>query len=503
MERLICMKNITKKFPGVVALENINFSVFEGEVHILLGENGAGKSTLMKILSGIYQPDSGEIEISGKIYQKLNPELSKSLKIAIINQELSVVEELSILENIFLGNLLTKTIFGLPVVDYKTMEEKAKDVMSILGLEKDPYTFVENLSISEKQLVEIAKALVLDANIIIMDEPTSSLTTDEVKKLFNVIRTLKERKKGIVYISHKMDELKIVGDRVTVLKDGKFVGTKNISEITVDSLIKMMVGREVNTFYQSDLEYDQNRKVLLEVKNLTRADNKVKDISFKLYEGEVLGFAGLVGAGRTELLEAIYGAAPIKTGEITYKGKTVNNKNTYTAIKNGFALLTENRRRTGFMDNFSIKENVTFEKNIKMSKFFGMIGRVNKNDDLICAEKGTKEFSVKCRDIEQNIVELSGGNQQKVIIAKWMAANQKIMMFDEPTKGIDISTKAEIYRIMKKLSNEGRGVLMVSSELPELFAVCDRIIVISDGRLKGVLNTKDASEEKIISLASN
>ncbi len=503
MNKIIAMKNITKKFPGVVALEDINFDVSEGEVHVLLGENGAGKSTLMKILSGIYTPTYGNIEVLGNTYSKLTPALSKKLGITIINQELSVIDELSIIENVFLGNIIVKRVFGIPVVDYKTMEEKTKEVMSILGLNKDPYTFVEKLSISEKQLVEIAKAIVLDSKVIIMDEPTSSLTNEEVDNLFKVIKGLKKEKKGIVYISHKMDELKVIGDRVTVLKDGKYIGTENISTIDVNSLIKMMVGRELKSFYRSQVR-DKNscKEKILDVKNITRVDGKVKDISFELYKGEILGFAGLVGSGRTELLEAIFGAKPIRSGQIYYKDKEVINKSTYDAIKNGFALLTENRRQTGYMNNFSIKENITFVQNIKNSRFKGMFGKFNDKKNVKLAEEEVSEFDIRCRDIEQNILELSGGNQQKVIIGKWMAANQNILMFDEPTKGIDVGTKSEIYKIMRKLSDAGKAVLMVSSELPELLAVCDRIIVFSEGSIKGILPSYEATEERIIELAS-
>ena len=503
MQPLVEMKKITKRFPGVTALNNISFTVLPKEVHILLGENGAGKSTLMKILSGAYEPTEGSIIISGKSYNRLNPKESTQLGISIIYQELSLVNELSILENVYIGKLLEKRVLGIKVIDYEEMKKRTKELLKRLGLKRKPSDKVSELSISEKQIVEIAKALAFNAKIIIMDEPTSSLTYDEVTRLFEVIRQLKAEGKGIVYISHKMDELKKIGDRVTVLKDGCFVGTRNTQEVEIKDMIKMMVGREVNNRYLSTKTREELRQnKIFEVKNLTRKDKKVIDVSFDIYEGEVLGFAGLVGAGRTELMEAIFGATPTSLGEIILKGKKINNKSAYKTIQQGIGLLTENRRETGFFHNFSIEQNTAFIKGIKKSTFGGIGGLINNKNDYQEAIKQKEQFDIKCRDVKQNITELSGGNQQKVIIGKWMASNAKMLIFDEPTKGIDIGTKSEIYRIMRQLANEGKVVIMVSSEMPELLAVCDRIVVFNQGKIKKIFDSEEATEERILSAAT-
>lgn len=503
MQPLVEMKGITKRFPGVTALDNISFSVLAGEVHILLGENGAGKSTLMKILSGAYEPTEGSIVIEGKSFNRLSPKESTGKGISIIYQELSIVNELSILENVYIGKLIEKKVFGFKVVDYNTMTKRTEELLKRLGLKRKPSDKVSDLSISEKQIVEIAKALAFNAKVIIMDEPTSSLTNEEVERLFQVIRQLKKEGKGIVYISHKMDELKKIGDRVTVLKDGRFVGTRIIEEVEIKDMIKMMVGREVTNRYLSTKTQEELRKnKIFEAKNITRKDKKVIDVSFDIYEGEVLGFAGLVGAGRTELMDAIFGTASTSSGEIILKGKKINNKNAYNTIKQGIGLLTENRRETGFFHNFSIEQNTVFIDSIKKSFFGGIGGLVNNKNDNAEALKQKKQFDIKCRDVKQNITELSGGNQQKVIIGKWMASNAKMLIFDEPTKGIDIGTKSEIYRIMRQLANEGKVVIMVSSEMPELLSVCDRIVVFNQGRIKTILNSSEATEEKILSAAA-
>ena len=504
MEKLVEMRHITKQFPGVVALRDINLDVYPGEVHVLMGENGAGKSTLMKILSGIYTPTEGEIYIGGQKYNHLTPAISQEQGISIIYQELSVIDELSIVENLFVGRLPVKKVLGIPVIDRKYMMEKAREIMKLVGLKKSPMTMVESLPISEKQLVEIAKALVWNTKVLIMDEPTSSLTMDETQNLFEIIRSLKKQEVGIVYISHKLDEIKQIGDRITVLKDGGHVATKMLSEVSgKEEIITMMVGRELKDKYQTlGRESSAQDEVLFKVENVSRADGKVKSVSFELRKNEVLGFAGLVGSGRTELMNVIFGAEKMQSGKVYLEGKELKIKDTYDAVKKGLAYLTESRRETGFFDNFEIWKNVAMEEALRTSKWSGTYGLINENAEKLEAQKYKDQLNIKATSIHQNITELSGGNQQKVIVGKWLAADAKIMIFDEPTRGIDIGAKSEIYKIMRELVEQGKGVMMVSSELPELLAVCDRIVVFNEGEIKAILDGKDATEELIMHAAT-
>lgn len=503
MSYLVEMKNISKSFSGIYALKDINFNLMPGEVHVLLGENGAGKSTLMKILSGIYEPTSGTIVLDNNEYKKLTPKESSSYGISIIYQELSVIDALSIEENIFVGKIPTKKSFGIPVVDYNYMRVKTKELLNRVGLKKDTATIVGELSISEKQQVEIAKALAVNSKVIIMDEPTSSLTAEETNNLFKIIRQLKAEKVGIVYISHKLKEIKEIGDRVTILKDGTYVGTREVKDVQVEDLVTMMVGRELKSKYLN-ASHDQQgtNEIIFEVKNITRKDNRVKDVSFNLKKGEILGFSGLIGAGRSELMNAIFGADKISSGEIYLYGKKIVVKNPYNAIKKGLALITENRRETGFFNNFEIAENISIVPFIKSSKLSGTWGLINKDNEIKYANEEKKALNIKCSSIHQNVAELSGGNQQKVIIGKWLAADSKIFIFDEPTKGIDVGAKSEIYTIMRKLADEGKGIIMVSSELPELLSVCDRIVVFKDGKIKTIFNSDEATEENIMLAAT-
>lgn len=504
MEPLIKMVGITKEFPGVRALDNISFDILPGEVHVLIGENGAGKSTLMKILSGVYTPTSGKIICNGHEYSSLNTKTSYDEGIAIVYQELSVINELSILENLFVGKLPTKKICGIPVVDYKLMNEKAKTVLEQVGLRHDPGTLVGDLAIPDKQLCEIAKALVSGAKVIVLDEPTTSLTTSEVENLHNLIRKLKSEGCGIVYISHKMSELHMIGDRITVLKDGGYVGTYPIEEITIDELVTLMVGREISGTYLADEGYDpESQPVIFEAKGITRADGTCRDISFQLHKGEILGFAGLVGAGRTETMEAIFGAVPKSAGQVFLNGKELHIKSPYSAIKQGLGMLTENRRETGFANNFSCKYNISLVPFIKTSSVGGIGGLLNSKDEQSWSEEQKDSLNIKCTSVDQMTVDLSGGNQQKVILGKWMAAESEVLIFDEPTKGIDVGSKSEIYRLMRRLANQGKGVLMISSEQTELLSVCDRIAVFRSGELRGVLSSAEATEEKIVKISTN
>ena len=500
MEYLVQMKDMTMKFPGVTALDKVSFDLKPGEVHVLLGENGAGKSTLVKMLSGINKPTSGEILIGGKSYTHLTPKDSVNNRIAIIYQELSVVNELSIAENLFVGKIPYKKVAGVRVVDHKYMQTEAKKYLDRIGLHKhQPDTLVQDISISEKQLVEIAKALAADAKIIIMDEPTSSLSIEETENLFKIVEQLKKEGIGIIYISHKLKEIKQIGDRVTVLKDGKYVGTRNVSEIEVKDMIPMMVGRELQDKYLSENKVSsESQEVVFSVKNLTRKDGTAKDISFELHKGEILGFAGLIGAGRSETMEGIFGAKPISSGEVYLQGKKLRIKNPYDALKQGIALVTENRRETGFFQNFEIWKEISVTYNLKRSKMGGMTGLTHEKQERAEAKKQVERLNTKCSGIDQMTVNLSGGNQQKVIIGKWLAVDSDVFIFDEPTKGIDVGAKSEIYGIMRKMAEEGKGVIMVSSELPELLSTCDRIIVFRDGEISGILTSEEATEEKIM-----
>jgi len=504
VECLVEMEGITKEFGGVKALDQVSFQLYSGEVHVLLGENGAGKSTLMKILSGVYEPTSGIIRVSGREFTRLTPRQSAEQRISIIYQELSLIDELSIAENLFIGKLPTRKRWGFPMVDFAAMQKKAAELLDKVGLNRSPKELVKQLSISEKQQVEIAKALAADARIIIMDEPTSSLTPEETRKLFAIIRQLKSEGAGIIYISHKLKELKEIGDRVTVLKDGKYVGTRHISEVTTDDLVFMMVGRELKEKYtQSQQASRKNQEVILKVENLTRKDRKVRNVSFELYKGEILGFTGLIGSGRTELMNAIYGSDPIETGRIWLFGQEVRIRNPYHAVKLGIGLLTENRREAGIFQNFEIWKNVSVAKLLKEAGLNGTWGLVNKKMEQAVTREQKSLLNIKFHSHDQNITELSGGNQQKVLVGKWLAADSRLLIFDEPTKGIDVGAKSEIYRILRRLADEGKGVLVVSSELPELLAICDRIIVFREGEITAVLTSEDATEEKIMLAATS
>lgn len=496
------MKDVKKQFPGVTALDGISFDIMPGEVHVLLGENGAGKSTLMKILSGVHKPTGGKITVGGKSFDSLTPKDARECGISVIYQELSVIDELSIQENLFVGNLPSKKFGPIETVDYSSVKRRAKQLLEKVGLKRDPETFVEELSISEKQQVEIAKALASDSRIIIMDEPTTSLTSSEVSHLFSVIRELKKDGAGIVFISHKLGEIMEIGDRVTVLKDGTLVGTREIAQVTQDDLVTMMVGRQISSSYQHENADFEKAETIFEVRNLSRKDGRVKDVSFRLRRGEILGFSGLVGSGRSEMMNCIFGAEPKMTGEIFLDGKKINTSTPYRAIKNGLAMVTENRRQTGFFHNFSIMKNISILPFVKRSSLGGIGGLISRRAEEKWAQEQRQSLNIKCYSTQQGITELSGGNQQKVILGKWLAADSKIIIFDEPTKGIDVGSKGEIYTLMRALADEGRGVLVVSSELPELLAVCDTIAVFKEGRTVAVFPRAQATEEKIIAAST-
>lgn len=501
MNPIVRMENITKRFPGVTALDNISFDILPGEVHILLGENGAGKSTLMKILSGAYEPDEGKIFINGKEHSKLTPKESKDSGISIIYQELSVINELSIQENIFLGNLIKKKSMGVKVIDNAAMCTKTQELLKNIDLQKDPTDLVGGLNISEKQMVEIAKSVAFNSQVIVMDEPTSSLTEEEIEHLFKIIEKLKSEGKGVVYISHKLKEIMRIGDRVSVLKDGTYVGTHFIKDVTIDQLVTMMVGREVKERFQSNCEFENN-EIIFEAKGLTDKVGFINNVSFTLHKGEVLGFSGLIGAGRSETMSLIYGATPKKSGEVVLNGEFLEIKNPYDALKKGIGLVTENRRETGFFHNFSIKRNISIAKQLENTKLGGLWGLIDFKDENKTAHEQQIKMQIKAASLEQSITQLSGGNQQKVILGKWLAADVKLLILDEPTKGIDVGTKSEIYKLIRQLAKEGIGVIVVSSELPELLAVTDRIIVMNTGKITADIKTKDATEELLVRAAT-
>jgi len=501
MTQLISVNGVVKRFGNVTALQNVSFDVHSGEVHALLGENGAGKSTLMKILSGIYQPTAGEIQLGDKRYSQLTPDVSKAFGIQLIYQELSVIDYLSIEENLFVGNLPVRRVLGIPVVNHKLMREKAVDALQRVGLHRDPGTLVGRLSISEKQQVEIAKALAGDAKVIIMDEPTSSLTDEEVRHLFQVIDELKQQGIGVVYISHKLKEIPIVADRVSVLKDGSYVGTYPAKTTPPQKLIAAMVGREVEAG-RPPIRDRSAHEAVFRACDLVSEDGRVNNVSFDLRRGEILGFAGLIGSGRSELMETIFGARALKSGHIEMNGSAITINTPYQAVKAGMAFVTEDRRHTGFFHNFSIAQNISILPFVKTAKRQVSLERIGFQQEQELGEQYKAKLRIRCASPNQNITELSGGNQQKTIIAKWLAADSDFFIFDEPTRGIDVGAKSEIYQIMRQLADSGKGILMVSSELPELLSVCDRIAVYKDGSIAAVLDNHEASEEKIVHIAT-
>ena len=507
MENLVEMKGITKLFPAVRALSEIDLDLRPGEVHLLLGENGAGKSTLMKILSGVYTPTEGIIRIGEKEYKSLTPQLSQENKIAIIYQELSVINELTIAENLFIGKLPVKKLGGFfPIVNRKEMINRAKELLGQVGCHHDPLTLVSELSISEKQQVEIAKALASDAKILVMDGPTSSLSAEETEQLFAVIRSLKEKGVGIIYISHKMSETRAIGDRVTILKDGKRVTTMDMKDVKDENqIVSLMVGRELahQILRRPKADGEPAPEVALKVENVTRDDEKVRNISFELYKGEILGFAGLVGSGRTELMNTLFGAEKMKEGKVWLDGEEIQVRSPYQAVKKGMAFITESRRETGLFDNFDITKNIATVYNIKRTSLAGLSGLIHTKKEREIALKQKKDLSIRCTGVDQMVLSLSGGNQQKVIVGKWLASESNLMIFDEPTRGIDIGAKSEIYQIMRGLADEGKGIIMVSSELPELLMLCDRIVVFNRGEIAAIFDGEEATEEKIMAVAAN
>ena len=479
MEYVLELKNIYKSFPGVKVLEDVTLQVRPGEVHALMGENGAGKSTLMKILMGIYKADQGSIFLEGKETVIHGPKDAMSKGISMIHQELNTVLDMEVAENVFVGReLLKKGFEKLKIVDIARMREETGKYFREMNIDIDPRAKMRTLSVAEMQLVEIVKAISLNSRIIVMDEPTSAITDKEATVLFAQIERLKKQGVAIIYISHKMDEIFRISDTITVLRDGQWIGTKPAKELDNDMLIKMMVGRELTDIYPKDpVEIGD---VILEVKNLSRG-KKVRDASFSLRKGEVLGIAGLVGAGRSELVETIFGLYPKTGGQIFLHGKEVHIKSAADAIKNKMALITEDRKQTGLNLIVSVKENIASVSIGKLSNH----GIVNDKKINEVSEKYIKELKIKTPDGNAIVGNLSGGNQQKVVLAKWLLDEPDIIIFDEPTRGIDIGAKRDIYLLINNLAKEGKAVIVISSEMAEVMGICDRILVMAEGRING------------------
>jgi D-allose transport system ATP-binding protein len=499
-EALLSLRGVGMQFPGTIALRDINLDLHAGEVHILLGENGAGKSTLMKIVTGIHRPTSGSIRFAGEELLHWSPALALKHGVRLIAQELSLVDELTIAENLHLHAPPMRLGLLRPFVDWQTMKTAAQDALRQVGLFRSPSTVVARLSISEKQQVEIAKAVSLNGRLIIMDEPTSSLTETERLHLFGIISRLRERGAAIVYITHKLEEVELVGDRVTVLKDGVCMATKCVSEVSRGQLVSMMVGR--NLTMQRATNAPQDAPEALRLEGFRSRDGKVRDVSFALGAGEILGFAGLIGSGRSELMETIYGIRNRSQGKMWLNGRSVTIHSPQDALQLGIGFITEDRRRTGFFPNFNILQNICIMKTARGSMGLYALARLKSAAEAVMAGSYMRRLTIRCTSPQQMLVELSGGNQQKAIIAKWLAAECSLLIFDEPTRGIDVGAKEEIYAILRELAAAGKGILLVSSELPELLAVCHRIAVFREGRIVSILNNVDATEERIIACAA-
>ncbi|ENM1947855.1 sugar ABC transporter ATP-binding protein [Citrobacter braakii] len=494
-ETFLQMSHITKRFPGVLALSNVDFALRKGEVHALLGENGAGKSTLMKILSGVYQPDEGDIIFEGQPVTFANPLSAQSAGITIIHQEFNLFPELTVEDNIFIGREFCKN--NRWRLDEKQQRQAAIDILQKLNLNISPETLVADLTVAQQQMVEIAKAISVNAKILIMNEPTAALTETEIDSLFQVTRLLKEQGTGIVYISHRLEELALIADRATVMRDGQFIATVDYDAVKISDLIAMMVGRDLGNIYPRREPLAQ-RKPVLEVSGLTR-NGVLNNIDFTLYQGEILGFAGLMGAGRTELARAIFGADPIDGGTLKLNGNVTVIKDIPDAIKQGISYLTEDRKKEGLALGLSVERNIMLGNYPEYSDRYGNV------DSKRCqktSEEQVKALRIKTPHLEQAALNLSGGNQQKIIIARWVCKDTDILIFDEPTRGIDVGAKLEIYELMNRLVAKGKSIIMISSELPEVLGMCDRILVMRNGRITGELASDDATQEKIMQYAT-
>jgi ribose transport system ATP-binding protein len=490
---IVEIEHVSKSFPGVLALNNVDFNLKSGEVLALLGENGAGKSTLVKILSGVYTKDSGTIKVFDQVVEDMNTKRAQELGIAIIHQELNMCAHLTVAQNIFLGRELTE--YG--ILSAKRMNVEAKRILSSLNIDIDPEMIVGDLAVSKQQMVEIAKALSVNAKVLIMDEPTSALTSKEIKDLFIIIQKLKEEGCGIIYISHRLEELEHIVDRVTILRDGQYIKSMNYHETSLPEIISYMVGREIKEKFPR-VSCERGDKIL-EVRNLN-AGRMVRDISLELCAGEIVGIAGLMGAGRTETTRAIFGVDPKDSGEIILDGKAVKINKPMDAIKRGIVLVPEDRKKDGLCTKLSIRDNIALPN---LDIICNKAGKVNRKKEKEMANKAVVDLKIKLPNIEVNAGSLSGGNQQKVVVGKWLRRKSRVVIFDEPTRGIDVAAKIEIYNLMNELKQMGIGVLFVSSEMPEVLGISDRIIVMCDGRITGELKTEEATQDIILQYATN
>jgi len=480
MEPLLKVCNICKSFPGVKALSDVCLEFYKGEVHAVMGENGAGKTTLMRVICGIYNPEEGELYFEGEPVKFTNPRQSQEKGIAIIHQELNMPVNLTIAEYIYLGRMPTNK---LGMINRKYAIEKAKELLKIVEVNRSPTTKIYELTVAEQQLVEIARALSFNSKLIIMDEPTSALNKQETENLFKIINSLKKKDTSIIYISHKLDEIFQISDKITVMRDGCVIETRMAKDFDHETIVKMMTGKDLSEDYfakgdQTSRDY-YKKEPIFAVKNISSNNRKLKSVSFELYKGEVLGIAGLLGSGRTELFRAIFGADPKTQGEVYLNGEPVHIRSTSDAVKAGIMLLPEDRKVEGLLLQMSIKDNIVLPSLKSLAKY----GLVNKKKGRKLAKEYIGHLRVKCTSENQIVNNLSGGNQQKVVFAKWLAARPKILMLDDPTRGIDVGSKHEIYGLIRNLANQGIGIIFVSSEMPELVGVCDRILVMRDGEI--------------------
>ena len=494
MSALLTMKNIKKSFSGVAALKNAELELNKGEVVALMGENGAGKSTLMKILTGIYSKDEGTVTFEGKEVEYKSVSESEEAGIAIVHQELNMMNDLTVAQNLFIGKERKKGFF----IDDAKMAQDAKELFRKLNVDINPNVKIGNLTVGKQQMVEIAKAISTNAKVIVFDEPTAALTDSEIEELFKVINDLRAKGTGIIYISHRMDEINVISDKVIVMRDGEYVGTLVTKECTKDDIIKMMVGRTVFMEPKTKSDVAADAEVVLRCENLNRGKH-VRDVSFDLRKGEILGFSGLMGAGRTEVARLIFGADPMDSGKIYIHGKEVSIKSTKDAVNAGIGYLSEDRKRYGLLVDKSVEENTCLSSLEKFTKGLFIDGSKSKT----VSEKYVQELRTKTPSVTQIIKKLSGGNQQKVVIAKWLVKDSEILIFDEPTRGIDVGAKSEIYDLMERLVKEGKSIIMISSELPEVLRMSDRVVVMCEGRITGCLDISEASQEGIMTCATN
>lgn len=492
-EYIVELEGITKTFPGVMALDNVQFNLKAGEVLALLGENGAGKSTLMKILSGVYTRDKGTMKVFGQEVQDITPKKAQEMGIAIIHQELNMCSHLTVAENIFLGREKTKS----GVLSERKMVKEAGAILQKLNIDISPNAVVSDLAVSKQQMVEIAKALSTNAKVLIMDEPTSALTSKEIDDLFRIIRQLKSEGCGIVYISHRLEELQHIVDRVTILRDGQYITSMKFNVDDMEEIITYMVGREIKEKFPK-VECEKGKKIF-EVRNLN-AGKLVRDINFEVFEGEIVGIAGLMGAGRTETTRAIFGVDEKDSGQIFLDGEEVVIHKPEDAIKAGIVLAPEDRKKDGLCTKLSIKDNIALPNLDIICNKMGVVSKKKENDMV---NKAVKELKIKLANADVDAGSLSGGNQQKVVVGKWLARNSRVVIFDEPTRGIDVAAKVEIYNLMNNLKKEGIGVVFVSSEMPEVMGVADRILVMCDGKITGELSVEGASQDKILKYATS